>query len=104
MSLLRTGLPNNQTGSKAFRTKSCSLSFGIFPSAKFIPMRNTLQRQPNVEQLRISFGRCMITYMNINTAGRPMVLVGFSGGSINLISSHNSSGILLTVGRYLTLS
>ena len=28
-----------------------------------------------------------------------MVLVGFSDGSINLTSSHNSSGILLTVGN-----
>ena len=33
-----------------------------------------------------------------------MVLFGFSIGSINLISSHNSLGILLIVGRYLTLA
>ena len=31
--------------------------------------------------------------------GRPMVLFGFSGGSINLIPSHNLSGILLTAER-----
>jgi len=39
-----------------------------------------------------------------DTTGRPIVFAGFSGGSMSLISSHNSSGILLTVGRYLTLS
>ena len=104
MSLLRTGLPNNQTGSKAFRTKAalCLPEFSRQPNSS--PCATRCQRQPNVQQLRISFGRCMITYMNISTAGRPMVLVGFSGESISLISSHNSSGILLTAGRYLTLS
>ena len=43
------------------------------------------------------------TFLN-DTAGRPIVLFGFSDGSIKLISFHNGSGILLTVGRYLTLS
>jgi len=37
------------------------------------------------------------TFLN-DTAGRPMELFGFSDGSINLTSSHNASGILLTVG------
>lgn len=44
------------------------------------------------------------TFLN-DTTGRPIVLFGFSEGSIiNLISFHNGSGILLIVGRYLTLS
>jgi len=33
-----------------------------------------------------------------------MVFFSFSGGSINLISSHKQSGILLTVGTYMALS
>jgi hypothetical protein len=45
-----------------------------------------------------------VTKLRDRLIDRIGVLVGFSGGSINLISSHNSSGILLTVGRYLTLS
>ena len=43
------------------------------------------------------------TFLN-DTAGRPIVLIGFSGGSMKLISFHNGSGILLIVGRQLTLS
>jgi predicted esterase len=37
-------------------------------------------------------------------AGSPIILFGFSDGKIILISFHNSSRILLTVGKYLTLS
>jgi hypothetical protein len=42
------------------------------------------------------------TFLN-GTAECPVVLFGFSIGSINnLASFYNASGILLTVGRYLT--
>ena len=40
------------------------------------------------------------TFLNEIT-GRPVVLFAFSGGSIILISSHNSSGIFLIDGRCL---
>jgi len=43
------------------------------------------------------------TFLN-DTAGRPIVLFGFSDRSIKLISFHNESGILLIDGTYLTLS
>jgi len=46
------------------------------------------------------------TFLNyITAAGHQMVLFDFSDGSINnLASFQNTSRILLTVGRYLTLS
>jgi hypothetical protein len=45
------------------------------------------------------------TFLNDTTAaGRPMELFDFCDGVINnLASFHNTSGIFLTVGKYLTL-
>ena len=40
--------------------------FRNFPITQFIPMHNMQLKQLNLRQLRISFGRCMITYTNIN--------------------------------------
>ena len=43
-----------------------ALSFVIFPLRKVILMLNTLQKRLNVQVFRINFGKCMISYMNIN--------------------------------------
>ena len=51
---------------KIFLVTVYALFFVIFPSRKVILMLNTLQKRLNVQVLRINFGKCMISYMNIN--------------------------------------
>ena len=55
---------------------------------------NIFHRHPVLKTYRIPSR----TLLN-GTTGRPIVLFDFSGGSISLISSHKSSGILLMVWR-----
>ena len=43
-----------------------ALYFEIFQLLKFIPMLSTLLKQLKLQRHKISFGRCTITYMNIN--------------------------------------
>lgn len=73
-----------------------------FSDAKWLYIQQDPQ---NLLTLSLRYGSPMPSSTFLyGTAGRPMVLFGVSIGSINLISSHNSLGILLIVGRYLTLA
>ena len=51
---------------KIFLVTVYALSFVIFPLRKVILMLNTLQKRLNVQVLRINFGICMTSCMNIN--------------------------------------